>query len=627
MSKLSAKVTSVFNSEFSFEPDNSAPVQTLKPVKLTNVPQEDNDLGEVIENDQEVQSDDESKLELEKLIKKKDHVRLKTQSVKKAKTATDDFFELPTEKEIAQSTKTSCFEDMNLSKPLIKALGNMGMANPTNIQSAAIPTALMGKDICACAVTGSGKTLAFMLPTLERLLYKPKFSQVTRVLVLTPTRELAVQICKVTRDLSQFTNINTCLCAGGFDIKSQEASLRLGPDICIATPGRLIDHLHNTPCFNLETVEIIILDEADRLLDECFLEQMKEVMRLCSKNHQTLLFSATMTDKVEDLVRMALNRPVKIFLNDNVDVTPRLKQEFVRLRDSTERNREAICAALIQRKFNDHVIVFVKTKSDCHRLTLLLTMLDIKAAELHGGLTQTQRLEKLNLFKEHKINVMVATDLASRGLDIANVKTVINFAMPMTFKHYIHRVGRTARAGNSGRAISLVGENDRWLVKEIVKSSVIPVKCRVIPQDVIEIYREKVGDLRGDVKAKLQEEDMEKEMNETEKEINRANYKITAGGKKKSDSTSLKRTWLQGVDYKNGGLLADNKKKAQELKRAKKTSSKDKENGDGDEESEAPVVKKKKSNFLSRKHKAEHNDIFSKKFKSNKFEDKRRQKK
>jgi len=177
---------------------------------------------------------------------------------------------------------------------------------------------------------------------------------------------------------------------GGFDLKSQEASLRLGPDICIATPGRLIDHLHNTPCFNLETVEIIILDEADRLLDECFFEQMKEVMKLCSKNRQTLLFSATMTDKVEDLVRMTLNRPVKIFLNENVDVTPRLKQEFVRLRDSTDRNREAILAALIQRKFNDRVIVFVKTKNDCHRLTLLLNLLEIKAAELHGGLTQTQ---------------------------------------------------------------------------------------------------------------------------------------------------------------------------------------------------------------------------------------------
>lgn len=243
-----------------------------------------------------------------------------------------------------EETDLSSFEEMNISKPLTKALNQMGLTIPTKIQSAAIPTALMGKDICACAVTGSGKTLAFMLPALERLLYKPKFPQVTRVLVLTPTRELAVQICKVTRELSQFTNINTCLCAGGFDIKTQEASLRLGPDICIATPGRLIDHLHNTPCFNLETVEILILDEADRMLDECFAEQLKEVMRLCSKTHQTMLFSATMTDTVEDLVKMSLKRPVKIFLNQNVDVTPLLKQEFVRLRDSTDRNREVILA-------------------------------------------------------------------------------------------------------------------------------------------------------------------------------------------------------------------------------------------------------------------------------------------
>ena len=220
----------------------------------------------------------------------------------------------------------------------------MGLFKPTKIQAAAVPVALMGKDICACAITGSGKTLAFMLPALERLLYKPRYPQVTRVIVLTPTRELAVQICKVPRDLSQFTSINTCLCAGGFDIKAQEAALRLCPDICIATPGRLIDHLTNTPSFNLESVEILILDEADRMLDEYFIEQLKEVIRLCSKTHQTMLFSATMTDKVEDLVNVSLKKPVKIFINTNMDVTPLLKQEFIRLRDSTDKNREAILA-------------------------------------------------------------------------------------------------------------------------------------------------------------------------------------------------------------------------------------------------------------------------------------------
>jgi ATP-dependent RNA helicase DDX27 len=202
----------------------------------------------------------------------------------------------------------------------------------------------MGKDICACAVTGSGKTLSFILPTLERLLYRPKHPQVTRVLVLTPTRELAAQICKVTRDLSQYTNIQSCLCAGGFDIKTQEAALRLGPDICIATPGRLIDHLHNTPCFTLETVEILILDEADRMLDDCFAEQLKEVMKLCSKTRQTMLFSATMTDKVDDLVRMSLVKPIKIFVSQNVDVTPDLKQEFIRIRDNSELHKQAILA-------------------------------------------------------------------------------------------------------------------------------------------------------------------------------------------------------------------------------------------------------------------------------------------
>lgn len=207
---------------------------------------------------------------------------------------------------------------------------------------------------------------------------------------------------------------------GGFDLKAQEASLRLGPDICIATPGRLIDHLQNTPCFNLENVEILILDEADRMLDEYFAEQLKEVMRLCSKTRQTMLFSATMTDKVEDLVKMSLKRPVKIFLSENVDVTPRLKQEFVRLRDNSDKNREVILAALIQRKFNDRVIVFVRTKLDCHRICLLLNLLDIKAAELHGGLTQTQ----VNFFNQYFKNNATKINNFILKKEIRKVKSI-----------------------------------------------------------------------------------------------------------------------------------------------------------------------------------------------------------
>ena len=555
----------VFNPEFSFDL-NDVPAKEELEVQIAEKKKlrRDNYLKNKRSDDDESDQSDSEKLE--EISSKEDTVRVKSQSAKKISKQKSEFFEELNKNEL--KNELSSFEEMNISKPLIKALGQMGMTKPTSIQSAAIPTALMGKDICACAVTGSGKTLSFMLPTVERLLYKPKFPQVTRVLVLTPTRELAAQICKVTRDLTQFTNINTVLCAGGFDIKSQEASLRLGPDVCIATPGRLIDHLHNTPCFNLETVEILILDEADRMLDECFAEQLKEVMRLCSKTHQTMLFSATMTDTVEELVRLSLKRPVRIFLNQNVDVTPLLKQEFVRLRDCSERNRETILAALVQRKFNDKCIVFVRTKSDCHKICLLLNLLDIKAGELHGSLSQTQRLEKLNEFKEDKINVLVATDLASRGLDIANVKTVINFSMPMTFKHYIHRVGRTARAKNSGRSISLVTESDRWLVKEIVRSSKEPVKCRVIPNDVIQFYRTKIDEARVQLEETLNEEKSEKMMEKMEKDLQRAKNKIEGENGKKNGP---KRTWLKGVDYKNGGLISDNK-------RLKKQKTKDKKN-------------------------------------------------
>lgn len=211
---------------------------------------------------------------------------------------------------------------MNLSRPLLKAITAMGFKQPTPIQKACIPVGLLGKDICACAATGTGKTAAFALPVLERLIYKPRQAPVTRVLVLVPTRELGIQVHSVTKQLAQFCSITTCLAVGGLDVKSQEAALRAAPDILIATPGRLIDHLHNCPSFHLSSIEVLILDEADRMLDEYFEEQMKEIIRMCSHHRQTMLFSATMTDEVKDLASVSLKNPVRIFVNSNTDVAP-----------------------------------------------------------------------------------------------------------------------------------------------------------------------------------------------------------------------------------------------------------------------------------------------------------------
>lgn len=262
------------------------------------------------------------------------------------------------------------FHQMNLSRPLLKAISDMRFVHPTPIQAATIPVALLGKycrlkkkqstnlhkllgrDICGCAATGTGKTAAYMLPTLERLLYRPtaEGTSVTRVLVLVPTRELGVQVYQVSKQLAQYTDIQIGeiyfffpkilmliliylgLAVGGLDLKVQENVLRKKPDIVIATPGRLIDHLKSTPTFGLESIEVLILDEADRMLDEYFAEQMKEIVKQCARTRQTVLFSATMTDEVENLAAVSLTNPVRLFVDSNKDVAFNLRQEFIRIR-------------------------------------------------------------------------------------------------------------------------------------------------------------------------------------------------------------------------------------------------------------------------------------------------------
>jgi len=432
---------------------------------------------------------------------------------------------------------TDSFYTMNLSRPLLKAIEDLKYVHPTPIQAATIPVALLGRDICGCAATGTGKTAAYMLPVLERLLYRPVSEAVTRVLVLVPTRELGVQVYQVTRQLAQFTSVEVALSVGGLDLKTQENLLRRNPDIVIATPGRLIDHVKNTPSFGLESIEVLILDEADRMLDECFLEQMKEVVRSCSRTRQTLLFSATMTDQVEQLATVSLNKPVKVFVDSNKVVAWNLKQEFVRVRQDKEEDREALLAALVCRTFRDHAMVFIQTKMQCHRLHIVLGLLGVRVGELHGNMSQPQRLDTLKRFKEDQIDVLLATDVAARGLDIRGVKTVINYTMPTTLEHYIHRVGRTARAGRAGRSVSIAGEGERKMVKEIVKRARDPVKSRTVNSDVLEKYKGKLKKLEDDVSRVLEEEKAEKEIAKLENRAGKMQNMI--------DGKEDDRTWFQ----------------------------------------------------------------------------------
>lgn len=445
---------------------------------------------------------------------------------------------------------------MKLSKQILKSLTDGNKIKPTKIQAACIPMGLMKKDICACAKTGSGKTLAFLIPIVEKLIRSPAQRgryTIPRAVVLSPTRELALQIYEVTQSLIKFCpRLSAQLVSGGLNRSNQEASLRNGADIIIATPGRLIDIIHNTPNFDLLKIEFLVLDEADKMLDEYFIEQIKEVVRGCSPTRQVMLFSATMTENVKDLIALSLKDPFKIFVDQNNDVADNLQQEVVRIRSHRAEDREAMLLALVCRAFSTRTIVFLPTKNLCHRIHILLGLLGVRCAELHSNMTQAQRLDALGRFaradeeQEERVDVLVGTDLAARGLDVANVETVINYALPAKFEQYIHRVGRTARNMKSGRAISLVAEDERNMLKMICKASRNGVKMRKIDADVVESYGEKIQALNATVTEIVEKEKYEKEAQIAEIELEKAMKRMDGDG-----AAEVKRfNWFSNRDAK-----------------------------------------------------------------------------
>ncbi|KAI8342163.1 P-loop containing nucleoside triphosphate hydrolase protein [Chlamydoabsidia padenii] len=435
------------------------------------------------------------------------------------------------------------FTSMNLSRPILKGLANLGFIKPTDIQARTIPVALLGKDICGGAVTGSGKTAAFVVPILERLLYRPRQQASTRVLILCPTRELAAQVHSVAVKLGGYTDITFCLCVGGLSVKKQEADLKLKPDVVVATPGRLIDHIRNSMGFGLDQCEILVMDEADRMLEDGFADELGEIIKSCPKSRQTMLFSATMTDNVDQLIRMSLKNPVRLFVDKSNQAASRLIQEFVRIRANREADRSAILLALCRKTFKKKVIIFFRSKAAAHQMKILFGLVGLNAGELHGNLTQEQRLESLERFRDLEIDYLLATDLAARGLDIKGIDTVINYNMPTQFAQYLHRVGRTARAGRNGRSVTLVGEQDRKMLKMAIKSAnSAQVKNRVVPAETIQRYKEKVESLSTQIQEVLQEEKEDRSLRQAEMELRKSENLLAHG---KEIYARPARTWFQ----------------------------------------------------------------------------------
>lgn len=371
------------------------------------------------------------------------------------------------------------FKELQLSPLLLKALEEKGYVSPSPIQEKAIPHVLAGRDVLGCAQTGTGKTAAFALPIIQNLM-KPsdkKYSKrVIRSLILTPTRELALQIAENFKEYGSHTSIKCAVIFGGVSAKPQIEELRRGIDILVATPGRLNDLIGQGE-IDLRHIEIFVLDEADRMLDMGFIHDVKKVIALLPKQKQTLLFSATMPSEIQALTEKLLHNPAR------VEVTP--VSSTVDIIDASlyyvdKENKRPLLAYLLDREDITSTLVFTRTKHGADRVARFLTKSKISAAAIHGDKSQGARQLALSRFKSGEIRVLVATDIAARGIDIEELSCVINFDLPNIPETYVHRIGRTGRAGLGGRAISFSNIEEKEYVKDIEK--LIEKKIPVIEQ-------------------------------------------------------------------------------------------------------------------------------------------------
>jgi ATP-dependent RNA helicase RhlE len=359
------------------------------------------------------------------------------------------------------------FKSLGLSKPILKSLLKKGYETPTPIQKKSIPEILLGNDVIASAETGTGKTASFTLPILNNLSH-PKNSHkghYVKALIITPTRELAAQIRDNILTYGSNLNLRSAAIYGGARIHNQRLKLKKGVDILVATPGRLLD-LYNQKSLNLNKVEILVLDEADQMLDMGFIHDIRKIINLLPKKRQNLMFTATFTKSFKQLAKELVLNPIEIAVAKDNQTAKNINHYI----HPVDKARKAeLLIELIEVGNWNQALVFTRTKHGADRLTKQLQKVDITAAAIHGNKTQNNRMKALDSFKKNKIRILVATDVASRGIDIKNMQQVINFDVPTVAKDYIHRIGRTGRAGELGNAISLVSADEYKLLEDIEK--------------------------------------------------------------------------------------------------------------------------------------------------------------
>ena len=359
------------------------------------------------------------------------------------------------------------FSKLGLNEKLLLAIKEQGYKNPTPIQKESIPTIIKGKDVLGAAQTGTGKTAGFTLPLLERLtLTSPNMKKKQiRVLVLTPTRELASQVAQSIQTYGKHLNYSSMVIFGGVGVNPQLATLRKGVDIVVATPGRLLD-IVNQKGIDFSRVECLVLDEADRMLDMGFIHDIKKLLKLMPEKKQTLLFSATFSSEIKKFASGLLNKPTLIEVSKENSTAVQIKQ-VVHYVDK-ERKRELLSQLIKTNKWRQ-VLVFTRTKHGANKLTKQLEEYGISALAIHGNKSQGARTKALAKFKENKITVLVATDIAARGIDIEQLPHVVNYELPNVPEDYVHRIGRTGRAGKEGEATSLVCIDEKELLSNIEK--------------------------------------------------------------------------------------------------------------------------------------------------------------